>query len=67
MAEDKGGVVVKDQILLILYMRMLCKLVKNFKCWSSHCGTVETNLSSIHEDVALIPGLTQWVGDLALL
>ena len=28
---------------------------------SSHHGSVETNLTSIHEDVGLIPGLTQWV------
>ena len=34
---------------------------------SSCCGTAETNLTSILEDVGLIPGLTQWVGDLALL
>ena len=34
---------------------------------TSYCGAVETNLTSIHEDVGLIPGLTQWVGDPALL
>ena len=30
---------------------------------SSHCGSVEMNLTSICEDVGLIPGLTQWVKD----
>ena len=33
---------------------------------SSHRGTVETNLTSIHEDVGLIPGLAQRVKDPAL-
>ena len=35
--------------------------------WSSHCGAAEMNPTSIHEDVGLIPGLTQWFGDPALL
>ena len=34
--------------------------------WSSWCGSAVTNLTSIHEDEGLIPGLTQWVKDLAL-
>ena len=33
---------------------------------SSHCGATEINMISIHEDVGLIPGIAQWVGDLAL-
>ena len=39
----------------------------SLKFWSSHCGAVEINLTSIHEDVGLIPGLAQWVKDLVLL
>ena len=34
---------------------------------SSHCGAVEMNPTGIHEEAGLIPGLAQWVGDLALL
>ena len=39
---------------------------EKLKLGSSHCGTVETNPTSVHEDVGLIPGLAQWVGDPAL-
>ena len=42
-------------------------IFKKDKTGSSHCSAVETNLTSIHEDVGLIPGLAQWVKDLALL
>ena len=41
-------------------------LNKCIKIWSSHHDAVEMNLTSIHEDVDLIPGLTQWVRDLVL-
>ena len=34
---------------------------------SSCYGAGVTNPASIHEDVGLIPGLTQWVEDLVLL
>ena len=30
---------------------------------SSHCGSAETNLNSIHKDACWIPGLAQWVKD----
>ena len=41
-------------------------ILKNYTNGSSHHGTAVTNLTSIHEDVGLIPGLTQWVKDLVL-
>ena len=40
---------------------------KNPLTGSSRCGIVELNLTSIHEYAGLVPGLTKWVGDLALL
>ena len=41
-------------------------LKKPTEIGSSHCGTVETNPTSIHEDADLIPGLAHWVKDPAL-
>ena len=42
------------------------RLSKTKPTGSSCCGSVVTNLSSIHEDAGSIPGLAQWVKDLAL-
>ena len=41
-------------------------LVKIKTHCSSHRGTVETNLTRNHEVEGSIPGLVQWVKDLAL-
>ena len=35
--------------------------------WSSHSGSAVINPTNIHEDMASIPGLAQWVMDLVLL
>ena len=49
----------------------LCKLTilsfKKIKSGSSRHGTVEMNPTRNHEVAGLIPGLAQWVRDLALL
>ena len=42
------------------------KTLKKLWLKSSCCGSAETNLTSIHEVEGLIPGLAQWVKDLAL-
>ena len=44
--------------------KSLFKKRKNFR--SSHCGSVETNPTSYHEDAVSIPGLNQWIKDLGL-
>ena len=49
--------------LLILVMHYDHHNMKNSIYRSSHCGSAVTNPVSIHEDVASIPGLVQWIKD----
>ena len=37
--------------------------VRSFLKRSSHCGSTEMNVTSIHEDAGSVLGLTQWVKD----
>ena len=43
------------------------KCVKAARVRTSYCDAAETNPANIHEDVSSIPGLAQWLKDLALL
>ena len=47
-------------------IKTLCALIANTKEWSSHCDATETNPNRNHEVMDSIPGLAQWVKDLAL-
>ena len=52
----------------IVTMALYSSNSKSRRHWrSAHCGAVEMNLTSIHEDSSSIPGTAQWVKDLALL
>ena len=37
--------------------------VKKANYSNPYCGSVVTNLTNIHENLGLIPGLAQWVKD----
>ena len=55
-----------EKLLFIFGQVYVINDLKKKKIRSSHHGSVETNPSSIHEDVGSIPGLSQWVKDPAL-
>ena len=54
--------------ILIKVFNLKSQLQDYFKnlAGSSHCGSAETSLTSIHEDASWILHLAQWVKDLAL-
>ena len=51
--------------MIIILKISLFHLIKIYP-WSSLCGAVEMNPTSICEDAGPIPALAQWVGDTAL-
>ena len=63
------GMIKKKYILKLIVVNVaeLCEYTKKKKKGSSHRGAAEMNLTSIREDTGWIPGLNQWVKDLALM
>ena len=51
---------------ILNWQYVLFTAFKNLCSGSSHCGSEEMDLTSIHEDAVSIPGLAQWVEDLVL-
>ena len=54
------------QRLVLLETKTYYKAVIIKEDTGSHCGLAVMCLTSVHEDVGSIPGLTQWVKDLEL-
>ena len=66
-----GGILLGDAGLpsdfveggLELRTEVISKFLKASQEGSSCCGSVEMNLTCVHEEVGSIPGLAQWVKD----
>ena len=61
-------IIVKNQISSVKFIGISLRFIgqeipDSESEWSSHHGSVETNLTSIHEEAGLIPGLTLLVKD----
>ena len=56
-----------DWISALLGSKFGLKFKLKKKKWSSHCGSMETNPTSIHEYADSIPGVAQWVRASSLL
>ena len=52
--------------LITLNVNGLNAPIKSHRMSSSHYSSAVMNLTSVHEYVGLIPGLTHWVDDLVL-
>ena len=50
-----------------VFERLKYPMVKNIQDGSSHYNSAEINLTNIHKDASLIPGLSQWFKDPVLV
>jgi len=67
LEKDIGALIT---LFLSTFLLEICKyllLLLEIYCGSPLCGSVVVNLTSNHEDDSSVPGLAQWVKDLALL
>ena len=60
------GHFVNTEMLKVQVFSITSQVIRKVTKGSSHCGSVVTNPTSIHEDAGSIPCLAQWVKDLSL-